>query len=373
MVKLPVAVSKRSTVRRLVVAAAVALLAFAGASVARAADSISLTVVDGSGGSDPAAELSSSYTFSGTTSAPRRVHGLARPAGGPPCAAQIGADSGTALAVLPLLPLDSVGVGNFSFTKSGRWVKNTNQEQLPAGQWQVCLWLVETTSSNAVAVSSTTISLREVRGSISMTASPPNPYPGQLVTLTFAGTVETNRVVAASIRPAGGEPCARMATADLGKILLQASGSSGITKQGNYSVPLVPERYERGRYQICSWLTNGSTDQAPIAASTSFLDVQSLVTSVSGTMSALTGRRVKATGRVASPSGVPRGTCLLQRKVGLSWKTAGRGGSVRANGACAVISRLPVAGRARVRLVFRPASDQWAASKTSEKTLRVRP
>lgn len=347
--------------RTLPLAACALLVAAAGLlapTVARA-DTASITVVDPSGNPEPGQDLANTFTVAGTATAPRFVFVLFRPAGGAPCAPTAATDTGQQ--ATNLVPYSTAVDGAFSIQRAGVWTQ-------PAGTYTFCMWISSTSFGGTIGtVFSQNITFRQPRGSVALRVSSPHPYPGQTITLSFVGSSEAQREVFAAYRPAGGAPCSPTYASDSGTGLI-----GGNLVNGSFTVLGSPMTFKRGRYQVCMWLAGSSGDQSPIGGQqTAVFDVRSLATALAAKLTSRRGQRIRVSGKVTSPFGLPAGTCLLQRAAGSSWKTVGSA-PAHADGSCAFTRRVAVTGRFNFRVVFRPGSEQWGPSRTAPKALRVR-
>lgn len=238
--------------RFLTVAIATGAVVLASSGVALA-DSASISVTTTAGASDPAAGVPRTYTLSGNTASPKRYFVKYRPTGGSACAANATSDSGTAID--DAYPTgwygDATANGDFSSSYAFSW-------RTP-GSFLFCIWLA-TDSSQVVTPISQTITFRSPSGTISATVNPTTPLPGQQATVTVTGASEAPERVFATVRSAGGAPCAQSYDADTGTGLI-----SGQSVNGSFSVQATTTQANAGDYLICLWLAESSSDTAPVA------------------------------------------------------------------------------------------------------------
>lgn len=235
-----------------------ALLALAVASPA-AADSASITFTDATGAVDPVVGVGRTVTLSGTSTVSQRVYVRFRPAGGAPCAPSASSDSGGA-SFNGFSGDTFYGTnvnGNFTLQKTGTWSE--------PGTFMFCIYLAATESTPTVPFVQH-ITFRSPVGSISATVAPIAPLVGQATTVTITGSSESPKRVYASVRAAGGAPCAVSYDADPGRGLV-----AGVNVNGAFSVTETTTPSEPGNYMICLWLAESSSDGTPVAGPQSAL------------------------------------------------------------------------------------------------------
>jgi hypothetical protein len=242
----------RAARRLLTAAAATMLLTLASAGPALA-DSASLSFTDAAGVSDPVVGVGRTITLSVSSAVSTRVHVRFRPAGGAPCAPSASSDSGaSSFEGFSGDTFSGTTVnGNVTLTKTGIWPT--------PGTFQFCIWLAESTSTPATAFVQH-VTFRRPVGSISATVAPITPRVGETATVTIVGSTEAPKYIYASIRAAGGAPCATSASADSGHRLV-----NGVSKNGAFSVPVTTIQSAPGTYLICLWLADSSSDGTPVA------------------------------------------------------------------------------------------------------------
>ena len=229
------------------------LLALTAASAARA-DSASITFTDAAGTSDPAVDLGRTMTVTGNTTVGKYLYVLVRPAGGAPCAPSASSDAGTTSYYGSFYGDNINGSsvnGNFTRRLTGTW--NT------PGSFMFCIWLASSSSAPATPITQV-VTFRRPTGTISATVSPIAPLADQTATVTITGSSEAIKYVYATIRPAGGAPCATSYSADSGRGLV-----SGTRVNGAFSVAATTSQSTPGDYLICLWLADSSSDGAPVA------------------------------------------------------------------------------------------------------------
>jgi hypothetical protein len=223
-------------------------LAFAASAVTAQASSISLAV-----SADPAEEQAFTVTASGTADVDGTVEAFIRPAGGAPCAATAGTETGTSLLYR------SVPAGPYT-------IPTTYTPESP-GSYLMCGYL-RSGSATAAAISAT-MTVRPNRATLTITA-PATGIPDQPVVLSFHGATEVSRRVFATIKPAGGTSCGSAYATDVGGEDVVYSESI----QGSYSFPRS-QSLKAGGYVICSWVQEASDDLAPDAVASASISVQS--------------------------------------------------------------------------------------------------
>jgi hypothetical protein len=230
------------------IALAAALTLFLGASAASAqAASISLAV-----SADPSEEQAFTITASGTADASSYVYLFIRPAGGAPCAATAGTETGGTGLLSTLVP-----AGAFA-------VPTTHTSQSPS-DYLLCAYLGS--SSTTAAATSKAITVRPNRATLTISA-PAMAIPDQPVVLTFQGSTEVGRELFATIKPVGATSCGSAHSTDVGGQDI----FSYQPIQGTYSVP-ESRTLKAGGYLICAWVQEGSTDLGPDAVATASISV----------------------------------------------------------------------------------------------------
>lgn len=233
------------TIRLLIAGSVAAVALLAGAATAMA-DSATLTITDSAGRADPAAKVPRVFTISGTAAVSEYMWASYRPAGGAPCA--------------PTPSSDTAGYNLFSSESvNGTFSRNRALTFDSPGTYQFCIWL--TSSSSTVSTPITQVfTFRSPTGTISATLSPLVPRPGQQAQVTISGTSEAPEYVYATVRSAGGAPCAPTYQSDTGSSVIDGEGVNGaFTKQGTTT------QQTPGSYVLCLWLASSSSDAQPIA------------------------------------------------------------------------------------------------------------
>jgi hypothetical protein len=185
-----------------------------------------------------------------------------KPAGGRGCGANAATDDGMVVAT--------------GQTASGAWTAAVPTVELHTpnpGDYLVCAWLQEAVSEPAVAAKSTVVHARQ--GSASLKILPParSVRPGSPLTVRFQGVSELAREVYATIKPAhGAQPCGAGFDADVGgeSFLFweDVHGAFDFSHAGT-----VPDR--SGRYRVCAWVAEVSSDLQPEAAAEATFTAQS--------------------------------------------------------------------------------------------------
>ncbi|MEA2220677.1 MAG: hypothetical protein QOJ35_3303 [Solirubrobacteraceae bacterium] len=242
--------------RRFTFAIGMMLVVCAFSATTASADTASVSFTDGAGRSDPAAELGRTWTLSGNSSAPHRVYLKARPTGGAPCAPSAASDS----AYYQTQQWSEAGGddfygtsvnGNFTLKETGIWTT--------PGTFMFCIWIADTESQSVTPIRQD-VTFRRSTGVISGTVAP-SPLPlGQEAAVTITGSSEAPKRVYASIRPAGGAPCATSSSSDSGRSLVD-----GASVNGAFSIVARTTPSAGGDYLICLWLADSSSDGEPVA------------------------------------------------------------------------------------------------------------
>jgi hypothetical protein len=215
------------------------------------ADSATISVTNTAGESDPAAGLARVFTLSGSASIPERAFIKYRAPGGAPCAPNAEEDTGSPLGGY-YGPFWNAGIeGTFSIRNVMTWE--------PPGTVVFCVWLAKG-ESEIVSPITQTIAFRSPRGTISATVNPLVPAPHQQATVTVTGSSEAPANVYATIRAAGGAPCAPTYESDSGQSLID-----GKEVNGSFSTQAMTTQSSAGTYLICLWLARSANDTSPIA------------------------------------------------------------------------------------------------------------
>lgn len=232
------------------VAAAAALFLLASPA---AADTASISFVDAAGNNDPVAGVGRTFVLAGNTGTEKRIYVKYRAPGGAACAPSASSDSGDNDELV--YDFDNENHyggrvnGNFDLRSTGVWDS--------PGEVLFCIWLASA-SDEPVTPISQIVTFRAATGSISGSVSPANPLPGQEATVTITGASEAPERVYATVRPAGGAPCAATYDADSGTGVV-----SGTSVNGTFSVQGTMTLEDAGQYQLCLWLAGSSDDASP--------------------------------------------------------------------------------------------------------------
>ncbi len=221
------------TVRTLL---AVLALTFAVAAPALA-DSATITVTDASGRSDPVAGVGRTFTVVGNSALPRELYVRYRPVGGAACAPSADTDSGASFGFYG----EDVN-GDFRKPFATTWTRT--------GQFLFCVWIADDEDTPTTPIP-TVISFRSPGGTVGGTVTPASVAPDQQATLSVTGSSEAPTQLNATIRPAGGAPCAPSADADSGSELVYEHDVNGAFNHGVTLGARPP-----GTYLVCLWLAD---------------------------------------------------------------------------------------------------------------------
>jgi hypothetical protein len=217
------------------------------------ADTASIAFTDAAGNSDPAANVGRTLTLTGNTTVSKHVWIKFRAAGGAPCAPSSSSDSGdNTFDGFDGDQFNGTAVnGNFTLKKTGVWPT--------AGAYTFCIWLADQDTTSVTPITQNVV-FRNPTGTISATVAPLSPLTGEAATVTITGSSEGPERVFATIRLAGGAPCASSYSADSGGGLVD-----GTSVNGSYTVTATTSQSTPGTYMVCLWLADSSTSGAPIA------------------------------------------------------------------------------------------------------------
>lgn len=240
----------RHTARLLLAAGVAAGVLLAGAASAMA-DSAQLTITDTGGRPDPVADVARVFTVSGTAAVSEELFVSQRPAGGAACAPSPYTDPGQ--------PIPGTG-NSFYF----RQVQGSFNVQAAAtwggpGSYLFCIWLTPNSTTVSTPISQV-ITFRSPTGTISATINPLIPRPSQDVNVTVTGASEASEDVFATVRSAGGAPCAPSFRSDPGESVI-----NGTSVNGSFAIQATTNQSSAGNYVLCLWLAGSSSDPAPIA------------------------------------------------------------------------------------------------------------
>jgi hypothetical protein len=248
------AVTRRA---RLVIALpALALALLALPSAALAADSVSLTI------DDPADGRATQIHVATTAAAATQLFiTYKKSSSSAVCAPTASADKGTKISYAPAIPAGTGTVAiAYTFTVTGTYL--------------FCSWLAPASTSPATASAAQPVSIRTLKASLAISASPTQPIVGNSVAITLAGSDEVSQILYAKIRllPAGGGSCASTASPDKGVQL----GGSGKTVSGSFSQGFKYTFSSAGSWLVCGWLANGGSS-TPLAAASLLVVVRNPV------------------------------------------------------------------------------------------------
>jgi hypothetical protein len=242
--------------RTLIATAVVATAIFATAGSALA-DSASLSFLDGSGQNDPVADIGRTFTLSGTTAASERIYVKVRAPGGAACAPSARVDTGSYLESSASYSnyFDGETVnGDYTLRQADTWNGSP-------GTYMFCIWIASGDNSPVTPITQM-VTFRAPTGTVSGAVNPAAVALGQDTTLTVSGVSEAPERVYATVRGAGGAPCAADADADSGTDLID-----GTAVNGSFSIPATVSGRDRaaGTYVICIWVADSSSDTTPVA------------------------------------------------------------------------------------------------------------
>lgn len=127
-----------------------------------------------------------------------------------------------------------------------------------SGQHLFCGWVRDSTGK-IVATLSQSVDVAKPSGSLALAIPPLAPFNRPFV-ITFSGQTQVGRSLFATIRPAGGAPCAPTPRSDSGSSLVY-----GTSVDGAFNVPIEAKLDTRGTFLICAWLADDSGDLDAIA------------------------------------------------------------------------------------------------------------
>jgi hypothetical protein len=264
-------------------AAIAALGLFAIPASALAADSVSLTIDDPADGVPTQIHAATS-----AAAATQLFITYKKSASSAACAPTPAADKGTKISYDPPIPAGTATVAiahTFTFT----------------GTYLFCSWLAPSTTSPATASAAQAFTIRSLKASLAIVASPAQPVSGTPVTITMAGSDEISQPLYAKTRllPAGGGGCTPTASPDRGVQL----GGSGQAQKGAFSKTFKTTFSTPGAWLVCGWLSSGGST-TPLAAA-------SLVVVVRGPTETLA---ISAD----APGGPKAGTLVTVKAAGIS-------------------------------------------------------
>jgi hypothetical protein len=270
--------------RLLLALPAVALALLALPSAAFAADSVSLTIDDPANG-----RATQIHVATSAAAATQLFITFKKASSTAVCAPTASADKGTKIDYAPAIPAGAGTVAiSYTFTVTGTYL--------------FCSWLAPSSSAPATASAAQPVSIRNLKASLAISASPSAPIVGTSVAITMAGSDEVSQILYAKVRllPAGGGSCTSTASPDRGVQL----GGSGKTVSGSYSQAFKYTFSSAGSWLVCGWLANGGSS-TPLAAA-------SLVVAVRNPVETL------AISSDAPAGGAPAGSLVTVKATGIS-------------------------------------------------------
>jgi hypothetical protein len=277
----PPAIGRRVRLAGIAAIAALGLLAIPASALA--ADSVSLTI------DDPADGVPTQIHAATTAAAATQLFiTYKKSASSAVCAPTPAADKGTKISYDPAIPAGSGTVAiahTFTFT----------------GSYLFCSWLAPSTTSSATASAAQAFTIRSLKASIAIAASPAQPVTGTSVTITMSGSDEISQPLYAKTRllPSGGAGCSPTASPDKGLQL----GGSGQSQKGAFTKTFKTTFATPGAWLVCGWLASGGST-TPLAAA-------SLVVVVRGPTETLA---ISAD----APDGAKAGTLVTVKATGIS-------------------------------------------------------
>jgi|GEM_PF-2290251 len=217
------------------------------------ADTASISFTDAAGASDPVVGVGRTFTVAGNSAVSKELYVRFRPAGGAPCAPSASSDAGSN---------DWGSFSGDSFTGAsvnGDFIRRKTGVWHTPGSFMFCIWLASSSSAPVTPITQV-VTFRSPTGTISGSVAPVTPLAGQVATVTVTGSSEAPKYVYASIRPAGGAPCATSYSADSGQSLM-----NGRSVNGAFTEQATTTQSTAGSYLICLWLADSSSDGAPVA------------------------------------------------------------------------------------------------------------
>lgn len=186
-----------------------------------------------------------------------------RPAGGPACAPTSTTDPGTGV---PGMVSQPVSVGD---------TLTTSVATLPAGNFQLCGWLLRTSGADTVVATSTgAFSVASPVGAITGVAVPASVAPGAPFVVQVSGQSEVSRRLYTAWRPASEPACAASPSLEQRS---PSAESRGVSEQarvlGAFTQPVQMTINRPGRYRFCSWIASDTSDLAPLGINESLITV----------------------------------------------------------------------------------------------------
>jgi len=296
-----------------------------------------------------------------------------RPAGGPACASNAHADSGTEISSLydTTVPF----AGPFSFDIG--WI-------FPApGIQMLCIWIGPATNPSDTTVVTPIVqmvTLRPATGTISASEAPATEPATLATTVTVSGSSDFPVVVRATYRPAGRSPCASTYAATR-----HAFVDAPMITSGHFSFVRDDPVHGRDMDRLLVARDQRESGPANFARNAPFIGPRRARSWLSAPAAPRSRRpdptcdrhhsvrgedrdehSLELPAHVAplAPIGVvpltsskqPTGTCWLEVLDAGSWKAPGAHAKLNAKGTCRISARFASPGRKRLRIEFRPAA-----------------
>jgi hypothetical protein len=227
----------------LITALSAALLAVPAA--AAQADTIALSVAP-----DRLEEVPFMVTATGSGAEDHEVFATIKPAGPTGCGATYNTDA------------DGDDV-MYAVDAEGAYTAGGTAEVDGPGTYLICAW-VQQYSRDPVALAATSmmVDVRSARSSV-IIHGPKTVKHGRTRAFSFSGSTELDRYVFAKVKRTGSRGCGSSWETDNGEDVLWSD-----SVQGFYNVRKSPWRYDigrRGRYLLCAWVQESSSDLYPEA------------------------------------------------------------------------------------------------------------
>ena len=231
--------------RRIALITALSAVLFAVPAAAAQADSISLAVAP-----DRLEEVPFMVTATGSGAEDHNVYATIKPAGPTGCGATYATDA------------DGDDV-MFSVDAEGAYTASGTADVESPGPYLICAWVQEYSGdASAFAATSMMVDVRSARSSVTI-HGPKTVKRGRTRAFTFSGATELDRYVFAKVKRTGSRGCGSSWDTDNGDTVLWSD-----SVQGFYNLRKAPWRYDighRGRYLLCAWVQESSSDLYPEA------------------------------------------------------------------------------------------------------------
>ena len=235
-----------------VVLAVASLASFAAA--AAQADTLALSVAP-----DRVEEVPFLVTATGAGSEDSRVFATIKPAGPLGCGVTYGTDPGGHDVI-------------FSDDAEGAYTVSGTGEVDDPGTYLICAWVQQYSwDTVALAATSMMVDVRPARASL-VIRGPRSVRRPHAAVLQFSGASELDRYVYAKVKRVGSRGCGSSYRTDRGEDV-----AWGDSVQGYFRVRETADRYDlphRGRYLVCAWVQEDSSDLLPEAAASLRLRVR---------------------------------------------------------------------------------------------------